>query len=76
MARLIKLIALMSLINVLSCGNPYANTNLFKSQIVSLDQEISQLNEKMNQVNAATEIAETKEKSLTGSMKPGRIVYL
>ena len=70
MARLIKLIALMLLINVLSCGNPYANTNIFKSQIVSLDQEINQLNGKLNQNNVMTEIAEKKEKSLAGSMKP------
>ena len=71
MARLAKLIALILLINVLSCGgNQYADTNIFKSQIVSLDQEINQLNEKMNQLNAATEIGQTKERSLTGSMKP------
>ena len=70
MARFAKLIALILLINVLSCtGNQYADPNLFKSQIVSLDQEINQLNEKMKQVNAGTEIAETKERSLTGSMK-------
>ena len=71
MARLAKLIALILLINVLSCtGNQYADTNIFKSQIVSLDQEINQLNEKLNQNNVLTEIAERKEKSLTGSMKP------
>ena len=71
MARLAKLIALILLINVLSCGgNQYADPNIFKSQIVSLDQEINQLNEKLNQNNIITEIAKSKEKSLTGSMKP------
>ena len=77
MARLAKLIALILLINVLSCtGNQYADTNIFKSQIVSLDQEINQLNEKLNQNNIITEIAKSKGKEFNRLNEARRIVYL
>ncbi len=70
MARLGKIIALMLLMSILACiGNRYADTNIFKSQIASINQEINHLNQEINQVNAAADVAERNEKKLMGSLR-------
>jgi hypothetical protein len=70
MARLARITALLWSISIIACaGNQYFDTNILKAQVNTISQEIDQLNEKINQVKVAEDIAGRKENKLTGAMK-------